>query len=215
MERVGTAFKGVLVLAIALHIHHKLKGPAIDYVGLATASGASFFGLPGPGESVLIAAAIFAAKHKLDIASVVVVAGLGAMAGGVLGWGIGLKAGRRVLTRPGPLHQYRLKALERGDALFARWTALAIFLTPSWMAGIHNVGAVKYNAINAGIAVAWAAGIGVSAYYVGPPVVDAVADLGTLTGAILIVAVAAVVVGAILRRRRKGQEAEPAPAGRD
>ena len=107
MARVGTAFKGVLVLAIALHIHHKVKGPAIDYVGLAAASGASFFGLPGPGESVLIAAAVFAARHKLDIASVVIVAIEVATAGGVLGWAIWLKAGRAVLTRPGPLHHGR------------------------------------------------------------------------------------------------------------
>jgi membrane protein DedA with SNARE-associated domain len=215
MARVGTGFKGVLVLAIALHLHHKVKGPAIDYVGLATASGASFFGLPGPGESVLIAAAVFAAKHKLDIASVVIVAFLGAAGGGILGWVIGLKAGRAVLTRPGPLHQYRLKALERGDALFARWTPLAIFLTPSWMAGIHNVGVVKYNTLNATIAAGWAAGIGVGAYFAGPPVVDAVSDLGTATGVILAVAVAAAVAGGILRRRRKGQAGEPAPARPD
>jgi membrane protein DedA with SNARE-associated domain len=213
MERVGTAFRGLLVFGLALHIHihHHVRGPAIDYVGLASASGASFFGLPGPGEPVLIAAAVFAARHKLDIGSVVVVAFLGALAGGILGWLIGLKAGRVVLTARGPLHKYRLRALERGDALFAKYTALAIFLTPSWMAGIHNVGAVRYNVINGAIAAVWAAGIGVSSYYVGPPVVDAVSDLGTVTGVLLGVLVAVVVVGEIVRRRRKaGRQAEAA-----
>lgn len=209
MERVGTASKGLLVFGLALHIHHRVQGPAIDYVGLATASGASFFGLPGPGEPVLIAAAVFAARHDLDIGSVVVVAFFGALAGGIFGWLIGLKAGRAVLTARGPLYKYRLRALERGDALFAKYTVLAIFLTPSWMAGIHNVGVVRYNLINAAIAAAWAAGIGVSSYFVGPPVIDAVSDLGTVTGVILCVAVAAVVVGEIVRRRRKaGRRAE-------
>jgi membrane protein DedA with SNARE-associated domain len=212
MERVGTAMKALLVFGLALHIHHHVKGPAIDYAGLATASGASFFGLPGPGEPVLIAAAVFAAKHKLDIASVVVVAFLGAMSGGILGWLLGLKAGRALLTKPGPLHRQRLHALERGDSLFARYTVLAIFLTPSWMAGIHNVGAVTYNVTNAAIALMWAAGIGYGAYYVGPPVLDAVGDLGTATGVALGVVVALAVVGEVLRRRRKARlAADPSP----
>jgi membrane protein DedA with SNARE-associated domain len=210
MGRVGTAFKGLFVVGL-LHLHHRVRGPAIDYVGLAAASGASFFGVPGPGEPVLIAAAVFAARHDLDIGSVVVVAFVGACAGGILGWLVGLKAGRALLTRQGPLHKQRLKALARGDALFSRYTALAIFLTPSWMAGIANVGVVKYNVINAVIAAMWAAGIGVSAYFVGPPVIDGVSDLGTVTGVILCVVVVAAVGWEIIRRRRKAQRAEPAP----
>jgi membrane protein DedA with SNARE-associated domain len=212
MERVGTALKALLAFGLALHLHHHVKGPAIDYAGLATASGASFFGLPGPGEPVLIAAAVFAAKHKLDIVSVVVVAFLGAAGGGILGWLIGRLAGRTLLTARGPLHKYRLRALERGDQLFTRYTVVAIFLTPSWMAGIHNVGAVTYNVTNAAIAVMWAAGIGYGAYYVGPPVLDAVGDLGTATGVALGVVVALAVVGEVLRRRRKARlAADPSP----
>jgi membrane protein DedA with SNARE-associated domain len=207
MERIGTATKALLVFVLALHIHHRVKGPAIDYVGLATASGASFFGLPGPGEPVLIAAAVFAAKHKLDIASVVVVAWLGATSGGILGWALGLKAGRRLLTTPGPLHNYRLRALERGDALFARHTFLAIFLTPSWMAGIHNVGTVTYNVINVAIAAVWASAIGVGAYYAGPPVVEAVDDLGTVTTVILFAVIGAALAAEIGRRRRRARHA--------
>jgi membrane protein DedA with SNARE-associated domain len=207
MDRVGTALKALLVFGLALHIHHHVKGPAIDYAGLATASGASFFGLPGPGEPVLIAAAVFAAKHKLDIASVVVVAFLGAMSGGILGWLLGLKAGRALLTKPGPLHRQRLHALERGDSLFARYTVLAIFLTPSWMAGIHNVGAVTYNVTNAALAATWASAIGVSAYFAGPPVIEAVNDLGTVTSVIVFAAIVTAVVAEIVRRRRKARHA--------
>jgi membrane protein DedA with SNARE-associated domain len=203
MARVGTGLKALLVLGLALHIHR--HGPAIDYVGLAAASAASFIGLPGPGEPVLIAAAVFAAKHKLDLGSVVAVAFLAALGGGVAGWMIGLKAGRTILTRPGPLHKQRLKALERGDALFARFTLLAILLTPSWMAGIHNVGPVTYNVANAVIAAVWATAIGVSAYYVGPPVIEGVNDLGTVVTLIAVAAVAAAIVGEIVRRRRKAR----------
>jgi membrane protein DedA with SNARE-associated domain len=212
MERVGIALKGLVVFGLALKLHR--HGPAIDYVGLAAASAASFIGLPGPGEPVLITAAVFAAKHKLDLGSVVLVAWAAALAGGVGGWLIGLKAGRTLLTRPGVLHKQRLRALERGDALFARYTLLGILLTPSWMAGIHNVGAVIYNLTNLGYATAWAVGIGVSAYYVGPPVLDAVGDLGTAATVALIVAAVLLAVGEIVRRRRRRArraEASPAP----
>jgi membrane protein DedA with SNARE-associated domain len=211
MARLATVMKGLLVLGVALRIHR--HGPAIDYVGLAAAASASFAGLPGPGEPVLIAAAVFAAKHKLDLGSVVLVAFAGALAGGIGGWLIGLKAGRTVMTTRGPLHRQRKKALERGDALFARYTFLGVLLTPSWMAGIHNVRPLTYNAINAAIAGVWAAGIGVSAYFVGPAVIDAVQDLGTVTSVILIAAIAIGVVAAIVRwhRRRRSERPSPAP----
>lgn len=212
MGRVGIGLKGLLVFGLALHVHR--HGPAIDYVGLAAASAASFLGLPGPGEPVLIAAAIFAAKHKLDLGSVVLVAWVAATVGGIAGWVVGLKAGRMLLTVPGPLHKQRMNALGRGDALFARYTFAAILLTPSWMAGIHNVRPVKYNVINATTALAWAAGIGIAAYYAGPPVIDAVADLGTAASIVLIVAIVAVVIGELMRRRRKSRRPQAATSDR-
>jgi membrane protein DedA with SNARE-associated domain len=209
MGRVGIGLKGLLVFGLALHVHR--HGPAIDYVGLAAASAASFIGLPGPGEPVLIAAAVFAAKHKLDLGSVIVVAWAAALGGGVVGWLIGLKAGRTVLTRPGPFHTQRLKMLARGDALFARFTLLGILLTPAWMAGIYNVGSVFYNVTNFVYASVWAVGIGVSAYYVGPPVLDAVGDLGTVATVALALAIVLLVGGEIVRRRRRGRS--PTPSG--
>jgi membrane protein DedA with SNARE-associated domain len=78
------------------------------------------------------------------------------------------------------------------------------------MAGIHNVGAVTYNVTNAVIALMWAAGIGYSAYYVGPPVLDAVGDLGTATGVALAVVVVLGLAGEILRRRRRSRLAADA-----
>ena len=53
--------------------------------------------MPGPGEPVLIAAGVLAARHKLDIASVVFVAWVGGHRRAASSAGsIGLKAGRAV-----------------------------------------------------------------------------------------------------------------------
>ena len=50
------------------------------------------------------------------------------------GWLIGMKAGRKVLSAPGPLHRARRSALAKGDEVFNRYAVYAIFLTPSWVA---------------------------------------------------------------------------------
>src|SRR5437879_3017726 len=116
--RSGAVLNLALTGAIGVGLRHHLHGPAIDYVGLAAAAAASWFGVPGPGEPVLIAAGVIAARHKLDISSVILVAFAGAMLGGTGGWLAGRKAGRAVLMRPGPLARFRRAALARGDLVF-------------------------------------------------------------------------------------------------
>ena len=203
--RLGGAIKGLLLLGLALHVRRHLHGPPIDYAGLAAAAAASWAGLPGPGEPVLIAAGILAAKHQLDIIEVIVVAWLGATAGGIVGWLAGMKAGRTVLTARGPLWKARTNALERGDAIFTRHPVLAIILTPSWIAGIHRVSAGVSLITNALSAVLWAVGIGLGAYYAGPAVIDVANDIGLLT-TIGLVALVALAVGAEIVRRRRRRE---------
>jgi len=190
------------LLHVHLHLFHHVKGPPFDYVGIGLASFASWAGLPGPGEALLLAASVFAARHKLDISPVIVVAFLGATVGGIVGWLIGLKGGRPMLTAPGPLHTIRLDAVERGEVAFKRWEALAIFLTPSWVAGINRSGPVIYNVVNAVSALAWAVTIGVGGYYIGAPIVEAVDDLGTAGLVIVIVVAVGVVTLAVVRRQR-------------
>jgi membrane protein DedA with SNARE-associated domain len=185
-----------------LHIHH-YRGPVVDYGALAVASFASWVGLPGPGEPVLIAAAVLAAKHNLGIVSVVFVAFAAAVAGGLAGYLAGLSAGRSLVTAPGPFRKLRLRTIERGEKVFERYTLLAIILTPSWIAGIHRVRPLYYNVVNVVSAAVWAGGIGMASYLVGPSVLDAVSDMGTLLSVLLGVGIAAIVGAEILRRRRR------------
>ena len=139
VERLAVILKALLTFGLALRLHHHFHGPPIGYAGLAAAAAASWVGVPGPGEPVLIAAGILAARHKLDIVSVVAAAWVGATAGGIAGWVIGMRAGRRVLTARGPLERMRLAALARGDDIFARYTVAAVLLVPSWIAGINRL----------------------------------------------------------------------------
>jgi membrane protein DedA with SNARE-associated domain len=216
VRRSGTAlvillFPALLQVHAGVLVHHRFHGPPFDYLGLAVASAASWVGLPGPGEPVLIAAGVLASKHRLDLTEVLLVAWVSATMGGIAGWAIGRKAGRPVLTARGPLLAARLKAVERGEAIFVRYPVAAIMLTPSWVAGINRVPSRIYQPTNAIAAALWAGGIGVSSYLVGPAVVDWVGDLGTGTAAI----VAAVIVGALAMEltRRYRRRHRPRPEG--
>lgn len=201
-----------MLAALHIHIQH-LHGPTIDYIGLALAAAASWIGIPGPGEPVLIATGVIAARHKLDISGVLLVAWLAATLGGTLGWLIGRNAGRRVVTAPGPLYRFRLNAVARGEEIFGRYPLVAIVMTPSWVAGIHGVRTAVFLPINAFGAALWAVGIGLGAYLVGPTIVDAVDDLGLITGIGFVALVALGVAAEIRRRARRRRRAEPPPTG--
>ena len=192
------------LIVFALHLfHHRVaSGAQIDYFALALGAFASWVGVPGPGEPLLIAAAIIAAKHKLDIKPVLIWAFVGAVAGGLAGWLAGWYAGRTLMTTRGPFRRLRLRAIERGEEVFQRLTVIAILLAPSWVAGMHRVGPVIYNVTNVISAAVWAVGIGLAAYYVGPPVLDIIADVGWVTGIGLVLLVLFGVGLEVARRRR-------------
>jgi membrane protein DedA with SNARE-associated domain len=183
-----------------LHLHLQPRGPGIDYIGLLMAAAASWAGLPGPGEALLIAAAIAAAHHHLDLPSVIVAAWAGAVAGGMLGWIVGRRAGRGVLTAPGPLHGLRLALTASGDRFFARYGVVAVLFTPSWVAGIVRMRASVYVPVNALSALVWAAAIGLGAYWAGPSITDVVGDEGLF---VWLVAGALVAVFAIALARTR------------
>ena len=191
------------LIVFALHLfHHQVATTVqIDYFALALGAFASWIGIPGPGEPLLIAAGIIAARHKLDITPVLIWAFVGATFGGFVGWWVGMVAGRTVMTARGPFRGLRIKAVERGEEVFERLTVIAILLAPSWVSGIHRVRPFLYNVTNAVSAAVWAVGIGLGAYYLGPPVLDILADVGYVTGIGLVLLVA-VAIGFEIRRRR-------------
>jgi membrane protein DedA with SNARE-associated domain len=197
----------IALLHIHLHLHHHFHGPEVDYAGLAAGAVASWVGVPGPGEPLLIAAGVLAARHNLDLGSVMFVAWLAATAGGIVGWWIGRIAGRGLLIAPGPLRGARLRAVERGEDVFARRPVAAIMLTPSWVAGINRARPSVYLVTNAVSAALWAGGIGTGAYLVGPSVIDFVDDLGTVLAIVVLVAVAVLVAVEVRRRWLKGRSA--------
>ena len=204
-SRPGSTFSSPLLIAVPLALaNHHVHGPSIGYAAIALAAAVSWFGVPGPGEAVLIGAAVLAARHRLDIGPVIVVAAIGATAGGTAGWLAGKKVSRRVLMADGPLLSTRRRLIRRGEEFFERHGPLGVFLAPSWAAGIHNMRASRFLPLNAIAAVGWAVVYGGVAFVIGPSVAEVLGDLGGLLPLVLI---AGVVLLLVVRRLSRGPKA--------
>jgi len=86
-------------------------------------------GLPLPGESLMIAAAVYAATtHQIDIWTLVPVAAAGAIIGDQVGYGLGRWIGFRVLARWGRKVGLSEERLQLGRYLFRRYGGGVVFL---------------------------------------------------------------------------------------
>ena len=183
-------------------VHHRFHGPRVDYVAVAAAAALSWLVVTGPGEAVLIAAGLAAARHRVDIASVIAVAWVGAMAGGAAGWAVGVKGGRSLVLAPGPLLRRRERMVASGERLYERYGVLAVYLAPSWMAGINAMPPVRFLIADAIATLVWALLVGLGAFLAGPSIADIVGDIG-LVGLAAIALLAAAGAALRLRRRRR------------
>src|SRR3954452_11888282 len=133
-------------------------------------------GLPLPGETALIAAAILASRGKLDIVPVIVLAAVAAIVGDNLGYLIGRKGGRKLILRHERLRPHAERMLAVGEPFFARHGPKAVFLgrwfaglriAAAWMAGINQMRWPSFLFWNATGGIAWAVSVGVLAYALG------------------------------------------------
>jgi membrane protein DedA with SNARE-associated domain len=167
-------------------------------------------GIPVPGETALIAAALLAHDGQLDIVPLVVVASLAAIVGDNIGFAIGRKGGRRVFAAPGPLYEHRLKLLEHGEPFFAKHGPKAVFLgrwvsglriASAWLAGINQMHWPTFLFWNALGGIAWATSIAVGVYLLGKVAEDILKTAGP---ALAVVGVLGIVAFLVWHRRKAG-----------
>jgi membrane-associated protein len=169
-------------------------------------------GVPIPGETALIAAAVLASQGKLQIELVILVAIAGAIVGDNIGYAIGRKGGRWLLERPGIFHRQRLEVLRVGEPFFAVHGPKAVFfgrfllglrVWASWLAGATRMPWRSFALWNALGGIAWASGVGLIAYFLGHSASNAIEAFGIYG---LIAVLLALIAGVILHRRHTGQE---------
>lgn len=179
--------------------------------------GAESMGVPLPGETTVIAAAIYAGTtHHLNIYFVVAAAAAGAIVGDNLGYLIGREIGYRVLARWGGkigINQHRLAL---GQYLFRRHGGKVVFFgrfvailrtLAALLAGANRMPWPHFLICNALGGVVWACVYGFGAYALGKAVTTVAEPLGIAFG---VIAAVAVVAGAIFLKRNEARLTEVA-----
>jgi membrane protein DedA with SNARE-associated domain len=173
---------------------------------------AESIGLPVPGETALIGAALYAGStHKLEIWAVIGVAIAGAIIGDNIGFSIGRYGGAKLLLRHGHrvgLHEGRLKI---GIWLFRRHGGKVVFwgrfvsvlrTYAAFLAGTNQMAWPRFLVFNAAGAVVWATAYGVAYYVFG----SALSKLSTTIDVTLGVAGVVSLVAFLVWSKRKEDE---------
>jgi membrane protein DedA with SNARE-associated domain len=180
-------------------------------------------GIPLPGETVLLAAAIYAgATHQLQIAWVIVAAALGAILGDNLGYWAGREGGFRLLRRYGRYVRLDERKLKLAIYLFDRQGPKVVFfgrfvaVLRAWaaiLAGTFRMRWMPFLVFNAAGGVLWATSYGLAGYILGKSVHQLAGTIGrvSLIAAVILIVIFLFLIGR--QERRWEEEAERALPG--
>lgn len=183
------------------------------------------FGVPAPGQSLLIMAALLAAAGHLDLWAVLATVFLAAVIGDSIGWFLGHRGGRRLILRYGSwvgLTRYRFRRLHRYFESYSGWfVTFARFFDVARQINGLLAGSVKmpfprfllFNAIGAAM---WVSLWGFGSYYMGIGLDQSFAPFDVIVAWLMfIVAVAALLVVLywfirwLVQRRRPARSESP------
>ncbi len=177
--------------------------------------GLESLGVPSPGETALVLAAVLASQGKLQIWLVIVIGVAAAIIGDNIGYLLGRHFGRRVLEAPGPFHKRRVDVITVGDRFFARhgpkavfigrWIALVRFAT-AWLAGIEKMHFPEFFLWNALGGITWGVTYGLVGYFAGSAAADAISKFGIWAAVALGVLIIAAFILFKLRERRTAEK---------
>lgn len=134
-------------------------------------------GLPLPGETVLVSAAVYAGTtHELAIAGVIAAAAAGAILGDNVGFWVGREAGTPILARFGHLVGLDPRRQRLGQYLFQRYGGSIVFFGrfvaflrafAALLAGANQLDPIRFFLFNAAGGIAWATVFGLGGYALG------------------------------------------------
>jgi membrane protein DedA with SNARE-associated domain len=211
--------KGMVELAAIINVDSLIE--AAGYPLLFLLVMAESGGVPVPGETALIAGAVFASQGRLSLPAVIAIAAAAAIVGDNIGYLIGRRGGRWLLQKPGPFHRQRLQVLATGEPFFERHGPKAVFFGrfilglrtwASWLAGATKMRWRVFALWNALGGICWACLIGTAAYFVGRSAEGALSAFGIY--GLIAVAIAVLTLFFAHRRhqhRRKEARADEQP----
>jgi membrane protein DedA with SNARE-associated domain len=171
-------------------------------------------GIPFPGETMLLAAAIYAGTtHHLSIPFVIAAAAGGAILGDNLGFWVGREGGYRLLRRYGKYIRLDERKLKLGQYLFQKHGGKVVFfgrfvaVLRAWaafLAGTNRMTWPRFLVFNAAGGIVWATVYGLGGYALG----DNIHRLTGPVGIAFVVLAAAVIVAFVVYLRRNEHRLE-------
>lgn len=175
------SFSSSLIRLIQVH------GPWIISVVVALESA----GVPLPGETILVAAALLAAAtNQIDIAVVVAAAAAGAIVGDGIGYTVGRCFGMPLLREYGRYIRFDENRLLIGRYLFFRYGNAVVFfgrfvavlrMFAALLAGANSMPAGRFFFFNVAGGISWACLFGFGAYAVGTEIYKISEALGLVS----------------------------------
>jgi len=194
------------------------------YFAVALLVGAESLGVPLPGETILILAAIYAGHtHRLSVWIIFIVAATAAVIGDNIGFWIGDKGGYRLVRRYGHYVRIDQAKMKVGRYVFDRHGGKVVFFGrfvsvlrtyAAFLAGTNRMPWRKFLVYNAAGGVVWAAIYTFVAYIAGDALRRASGTINLALGAAAVVAIAATFI--VVRRHTgkltsRAESAYPGP----
>ncbi len=176
------------------------------YVAVALGILLEDFGLPTPGETLLIAGSIASSAQKLNIYLLLPLAFLGAVIGDNIGYVIGATGGHRLMVRFGKRFGITDERLKHVEAFFERYGGWVIVFARfvvilrqfnGIVAGTLGMHWLNFLALNAVGAALWVGFWGILSYWLGKGVRVYVQELHQLTAPLIVLAAAALAGGIV------------------
>jgi membrane protein DedA with SNARE-associated domain len=194
------------------------------YVAVFVFVGVESLGIPVPGETMLVTAAIYAGTTgRLSIFWVIVASSAGAIIGDNIGYVIGRTGGYRLLKRYGRYIRLEENRLRLGQYLFHKHGPKVVFfgrfisvlrIFAAFLAGVNRMHWRRFLIFNAAGGIIWSTLYGTAAFLLGQQLLRL---SGRVDFALAVVGIAVIVaVIAFLRRnearlQREADEAMPGP----
>jgi membrane protein DedA with SNARE-associated domain len=196
--------------------------PVLDHWGYLAVGGflvLEDFGVPVPGETILIAASVYAGAGRLNVVAVGVIGFLAAVAGDNIGFAIGHFGGRALALRWGRYVFLTGERLDKAEAFFGRHGGKIIVVARfieglrqangivAGITGMHWRRFLVFNALGAAL---WV-GVWVSVGYLAGSHITVIYDQVTRYALYMLIALGGLAVAFIARRllRRRGASAQP------
>jgi membrane protein DedA with SNARE-associated domain len=180
-------------------------------------------GIPFPGETMLLIAAIYAGKtHHLAILLVIIAAASGAILGDNLGFWVGREGGYRLLRRYGRYIRLDERKLKLGQYLFLKHGSKVVFfgrfvaVLRAWaafLAGTNRMRWPEFLLFNALGGIVWATLFGLGGYLLGNSIDRFTGPFGIVSLVLAAIIIIATLIFIARNESRLEDEAEKAMPG--